>query len=100
MELGSSDDEIGGEPQRAAWVIGLLLTTADPRYVGKDTVEAGSVILSVDEVRKILRDESACQNRTVWLATSQICWPICAEEDEVVSNAGFEENRLTKRCIV
>ena len=26
-------------------------------------------------------------------------WPICVEEDEVVSNAGIEENGLTKRCI-
>ena len=26
-------------------------------------------------------------------------WPICAEEDEVVSCADIEENGLTKRCI-
>ena len=66
--------------------------------MGKDTAEAGSVTLSVDEVREILRDEeeSACQNRTVWLTTSQMGWPICAEEDEVVSSADIEENGLTK----
>ena len=69
--------------------------------MGKDTAEAGSVTLSVDEVREILRDEeeSACQNRTVWLTTSQMGWPICAEEDEVVSSTDIEENRLAKRCI-
>ena len=89
VEVGSSDDEIEGEPQRTAWAIGLLFTTADPRYVGKDTAEAGSVIFSVDEVREILRDEkeSTCQKWTVWLTTSQMGWPICAEEDKVVSNA-------------
>ena len=67
MELGSSDDEIGGELQRAVRVIGLLFTIADPRHVGKDTAEAGSVILNVDEVRKILRDEENFerQNKTV-----------------------------------
>ena len=93
-------DEIGGELQRAVQVIGLIFTVADPRYVGKDTAEAGSVILNVDEVRKILRDEenSERQNRTVWM-TSQMGWPIHAEEDEVVSGKDIEENGSTKRCI-
>ena len=69
--------------------------------MGKDTAEAGSVMLNVDEVRQILRDEeeSACQSRTVWLTTSQMGWSIHAEEDEVVSRTDIEENRLTKRCI-
>ena len=67
VELESSDDGIGREHQRAELVIGLLFTAADPQYVGKDTAEAGSVILNVGEVRRILRDEkkSECQNRTV-----------------------------------
>ena len=101
VELGSSDDEIGGEPQRATREIGLLFTAADPRYVGKDIAGAGSVILNMDEVRKNLREEKefACQSRTVWLTTSQMSWPIHAEEDEVVSSTDIEENRLTKRCI-
>ena len=52
--------------------VGLLFTTADPRYVGKDIEEAGSVIYSVEQVREILRDEEklACQDKTVWLTTS------------------------------
>ena len=47
--------------------LGLLFTTADPRYVGKDIAEAGSAILNVDEVQQILRDEehSEQQNRTM-----------------------------------
>jgi hypothetical protein len=74
--LGSSDDEIG-EPQRATQVIRLLFTAADPWNLGKDTAEAGSVILNMDEVQKILREEeeSACQSRTVWLTTSKMGWP-------------------------
>ena len=77
------------------------MTVADPRYVGKDTAEAGSVILDVDEVRQILRDEenSERENRTVWLTTSQMGRPIHAEEDEVVSGKDIEENRSMKRCI-
>ena len=69
--------------------------------MGKDTAEAGSVILNMDEVRKIFRDEEefAYQNRTVWLTTSQMGWSICAEEDEVVSSTDIEEGRLTKRCV-
>ena len=69
--------------------------------MGKDTAEAGSVILNVGEVRQILPDEekSECQNRTVWLTTSQMGWPIHAEEDEVVSSTDIEEKRSTKRFI-
>ena len=101
MELGSSDEEIGEELQCDVRVLGLLFSTADPRYVGKDIAEAGSVILNVDEVRQILRDEehSEQQNRTIWLTTSQMGWPIHTEEDEVVSVKDIQENRLTKRCI-
>ena len=101
VESESSDDEIGGGLQRAVRVIGLLFTVADPRYVGKDTAEAGSVVLNVDEVRKTLRDEenSERQNRTVRLTTSQMGGPIHAEEDEIVSGKDIEKNRSTKRCI-
>ena len=69
--------------------------------MGKDKAEAGSVILNMDEVWKILREEeeTACQSRTVWLTTSQMGWPIHAEEDEVVSSIDIEENRLTEQCI-
>ena len=69
--------------------------------MGNDREEAGSVLLGVEQVREILRDEEklACQDKTVWLTTSQMGWPICVEEDEVVSNTGIEENGLTKRCI-
>ena len=51
MDLGSSDDEIGGELQQDLQVIGLLFTVADPRYIGKDTAEEGSVVLNAEEVR-------------------------------------------------
>ena len=57
VEVGSSDDELEEGPQREAWTIGLLFTTADPRYVGEDREEAGSVLLSVEQVREILRGE-------------------------------------------
>ena len=82
VESGSSDDEIGRELQRAVQIVGLLFTVTDPRHVGKDTSEAGSVVLNVDEVRQILRDEqsNARQNWTVWLTTRQMAWPIHAEE--------------------
>jgi len=45
--------------------------------VGKDTAEAGSVILNMDEVRKILRkeEESASQSRTVWLTKARWAGP-------------------------
>ena len=101
VEVGSSDEEIEEGPQREAWAVGLLFTTADPRYVGKDTEEAGSVLLSVEQVREILPGEEklTCQDKTVWLTTSQMGWPSCVEEDEVVSNAGIEGHGLTKRCI-
>ena len=101
MEVGSSDEVIEEEPQRGVWAVGLLFTTAVPRYVGKDREEASGVLLSVEQVRENLRDEEklACQDKIVWLTTSQMGWPICVEEDEVVSNAGIEENGLTKRCI-
>jgi hypothetical protein len=101
VELGSSDDDLEEESQQAERAVGLLFTTADPRYVGKDTAEAGSVILSMDQVRQILRDEEefARQDRTLWLTTSQMGWSICKEEDEVVSSADTEEGRVTKRCI-
>ena len=36
---------------------------------------------------------------SIWLTTSQMGWPICAEDDEVVSNADIEENGPTKRFI-
>lgn len=32
-------------------VIELLFTVADPRYIGKDTAEEGSVLLDAEEVR-------------------------------------------------
>jgi len=101
VEVGSSDEELEEGPQREAWTIGLIFTTADPRYVGKDREEAGSVLLSVEQVREILRGEEklACQVGTVWLTTSQMGWPICAEEDEVVNNADIEGYGPTKRCI-
>ena len=57
MEVGSSDEELEEGPQREAWTIGLIFTTADPRYVGKDREEAGSVLLSVEQVREVLRGE-------------------------------------------
>ena len=93
VELGSSDDDLEEESQQAERTVGLLFTTADPRYVGKDTAEAGSVILNMDQVRQILRDEKefACQDRTLWLTTSQMGWSICTEVDEVVSSADTEE---------
>ena len=55
----------------------------------------------VEQVRGILRgvEKLACQDRTVWLTTSQMGWPICVEEDEVVSNADIEGHGSTKRCI-
>jgi hypothetical protein len=107
VEVGSSDEEIEEGPQREAWeaweawAIGLLFTTADPRYVGKDREEAGSVLLGVEQVREILRDEEklACQDGTVWLTTSQMGWPICVEEDEVVSNADIEGHGSTDKGI-
>jgi hypothetical protein len=107
VEGGSAEEEREEGPQREAWeaweawAIGLLFTTADPRYVGKDREEAGSVLLGVEQVREILRDEEklACQDGTVWLTTSQMGWPICVEEDEVVSNADIEGHGSTKRCI-
>ena len=101
VEVGSSDEELEEGPHREAWTIGLIFTTADPRYVGKDREEAGSVLLSVEQVREILRGEEklACQVGTVWLTTSQMGWPICAEEDEVVNNADIEGYGPTKRCI-
>ena len=97
----AEEQELEEGPQREAWTIGLLFTTADPRYVGKDREEAGSVLLSVEQVREILRGEEklACQDGTVWLTTSQMGWPICAEEDEVVNNADIEGYGPTKRCI-
>ena len=101
VEVGSSDEELEEGPHREAWTIGLIFTTADPRYVGKDREEAGSVLLSVEQVREILRGEEklASQVGTVWLTTSQMGWPICAEEDEVVNNADIEGYGPTKRCI-
>ena len=101
VEVGSSDEEIEEWFQREEWAIGLLFTTADPRYVGENREEAGSFLLSVEQVREILRGEEklACQDGTVWLTTSQMGWPICAEENEVVSSADIEGHGSTKRCI-
>ena len=72
VELGSSADEIGDELQQAELLIGLLFTVADSRYIGKDTAEAGSVILNADKVRQLLRSEENTErrNRTVRLTTS------------------------------
>ena len=101
VELGSFDDEMGEELQQDEKVFGLLFTAADPRYIGKDTAEAGSVILNADDVRQLLHREGSteCPNRTVWLTTSQMGSPIHAAEGEIVSGKDIEENRLTERCV-
>ena len=58
IDRGTSEEEIKAEPQREGREMGLLFSVVDPRYIGRETEEAGSVILNMDQVRQILQREA------------------------------------------
>lgn len=101
IDRGTSDEEIIAESQQEVRERGLLFTVADPRYIGRETEEAGSVILNMDQVRQILQREEDAEHcdGTVWMTTSQMGWTIGEEAGKSIGDRDGGEDGPTRRCI-
>ena len=92
-----SDEALSREYQTQ---IGLLLSTADPRYVGRgDDVSGGDVILDCDEIRSLLKTEASAASgaTSLWLTTRDMGWSLTAENNEVEESRDIADNKPTKR---
>ena len=89
------------ESQQEVRKRGLLFTVADPRCIGRETEEAGSVILNMNQVRKILQSEEDVEHcdGTVWMTTSQMGWPIGEEAGKSTGDRDGGGDGPTRRCI-
>ena len=84
-ERGSSESDEAPLEEFAAQQ-GLLLSTADPRYVGRgDDVNGGDVIFDCEEIRSLLRSEAtiAKEATTLWLTTQEMGWALTADGEEI-----------------
>ena len=98
-ERGSSESDEAPSEEFAAQQ-GLLLSTADPRYVGRgDDVSGGDVIFDCEEIRSLLRSEAttAKEATTLWLTTQEMGWALTADEEEIHIARDAEEGKVTKR---
>ena len=100
IERGTSDEESMEESQQEVRERGLLLTVADPRYIGRGTEEAGSA-LNMDQVRQILQSEEDAEHcdGTVWMTTSQMSWTIGEEAGKSTGDRDGGRDGPTSRCI-
>ena len=81
--------------------VGVLLTSADPRYVGRGSdVTRGDVCLTMDEVRQLLQpDQTQVGLGKVWLTTKQMGWSLWPEDDEIVSARDEWDGKITARSL-
>ena len=98
-ERGSSGSDEAPSEEFAAQQ-GLLLSTADPRYVGRgDDVNGGDVIFDCEEIRSLLRSAAtiAKESTTLWLTTQEMGWALTADEEEMHIARDATEGKVTKR---
>ena len=80
----SEGDAGGDEGEEGEYdvCLGVLLTTADPRYVGLgNDKKGGDVVMDVKEVRELLRRKLhyPAETSLVWLTTGQMGWALVRE---------------------
>ena len=66
--------------------VGLLFTLSDPLYIGSQTEDAETVILSIEENCMFPRQEEIEQREdaTAWLTMSKTGWPIGKDSRKAV----------------
>ena len=74
--------------------LGRTCVSTDPRRVGQ-LVGNENLILTKEEIRKLLEIQSKLEDQQVWITTAQAGFPTMSEEDEIHTTQDLQLGRPT-----